>query len=211
MAAPYDAILPRKLKELEFDLTQMFHSSPPTITDGDAAGQAEGGADTTTAASLHSNVVRRFEFLKNLFSLEMESHPGDTKPEHLHHMADHLSFLEDAYHKWALFGTSPFEQTLDSVSLCSCTSSCFDAGDDEEWMELPYAKPSLAEGQPTEPIAPNVVKGDIRGNEESHPAQRRKKAWTVGATALLAAVAAGLVLTSVWVTEDEQQFLLVPT
>ena len=137
MGIPSDAVLPRKLRELECALRQAFASRRNQETDE----KIEEGE-----IEINDEISRRIEFLRNLLCAEMESHQG-SKPTHLFHIAERLALLEDAYQRWLDGGSSPNEDdALDNVSTCSCTFSCFN--EEEEEHETPVLEdPWLTEAQ----------------------------------------------------------------
>ena len=115
MGIPSDAVLARKLRELESALRQAFASRRnQEMNEKIEEGERE----------INDEISRRIEFLRNLLCAEMESHQG-SKPTHLFHIAERLALLEDAYQRWLDGGSSPNEDdALDNVSTCSCTFSC---------------------------------------------------------------------------------------
>ncbi|CAA6656186.1 unnamed protein product [Spirodela intermedia] len=179
MALPSDAILTRKLHELESRLREafVFPRRPPTEE------EEEWAAPPGYAPPSDDEIGRRFEFLKNLLSAEMESHQG-SKPAHLYHIAERLGYL-----RWP--------QTLDSASACSCTSSCFNEEKDDEGTPEP---PVSENPQPIEPIISQGWRMHCHGIH-------------AGVVTLLAtAAAAAMVLLVVSNFSDaERSILLVPT
>lgn len=204
MALPSDAILTKKLHELESRLREAFVSPrrPPTEEEQEAAppGYAPPSVD---------DICRRFEFLKTLLCAEMESHQ-ESKPAHLYHIAERLASLEDAYRNWAEFGLSPENpQAFDTMSTCSCTSSCFnEEGDDE-------GKPQPLVSENPQLIEPIISQGleNATPHSERPPTPRAKKGLPAGVATLLAtaaAAAAGLLFVGNFL-DAERRIILVPT
>ncbi|CAA7391660.1 unnamed protein product [Spirodela intermedia] len=207
MALPSDAILTRKLHELESRLREafVFPRRPPTEE------EEEWAAPPGYAPPSDDEIGRRFEFLKNLLSAEMESHQG-SKPAHLYHIAERLASIQDGYRNWAELGLSPDgPQTLDSASACSCTSSCFNEEKDDEGTPEP---PVSENPQPIEPIISQGVENALP-HRESPPTSRGKMGFTAGVVTLLATAAAGAAAVVLLVVSNfsdaERSILLVPT